>query len=129
VHETRLPTRWVDFDALAHVTHAVYPVFLDEAWDDFLSSRLGSFSDWPYVLVHVSIDYRRELRHPTPEVLVRTRVVEVGRTSVTFEQEVCGPDGTPAASARCVIAAWDAGARATRAITAAERAKLLAASP
>jgi acyl-CoA thioesterase FadM len=31
VHATRLQTRWTDFDTLGHITHAAYPVYLDEA--------------------------------------------------------------------------------------------------
>jgi len=37
MHETRIATRWTDFDALSHVTHAAYPVYFDEARDDLLS--------------------------------------------------------------------------------------------
>ena len=125
MHETRLQTRWVDFDALGHVTHAAYPVYLDEARDRFLGDRIGRFDDWPYVLVHVSIDYRREIRMPAPEVVVGTRVVEVGRTSTTFEQEVRDPDGYVAAQSRSVVAAWDRATRAARPISDDERARLL----
>jgi acyl-CoA thioester hydrolase len=124
VHETRLQTRWTDFDLLGHVTHAAYPVFLDEARDAFLRERVGSFDEFPYVLVHVSIDYRREIRRPAPELVVRTRIAEVGRTSVTFEQEVLEPDAEPAANARAVVAAWDADVRAARPLTDDERTKL-----
>ena len=93
MHELRIPTRWTDFDALGHLTHAAYPVFLDEARDAFLTAAVGPFADWPNVIAHLSLDYRREIRHPAADVTVRTRVAEVGRTSVTFEQEVLAPDG------------------------------------
>src|SRR6476620_5438463 len=58
VHELRLQTRWTDFDALGHVTHAAYPVYLDEARDAYLTETVGSFAEWPCVVAHVSIDYR-----------------------------------------------------------------------
>ncbi len=77
------------------------------------------------MLVHVSIDYRREIRSPASEVVVQTRIAAVGRTSVTFEQEVIAPDGELAASSRSVLVAWDAEARAAREITADDRAKLV----
>jgi acyl-CoA thioester hydrolase len=125
VHETRLQTRWTDFDALGHLTHVAYPVLLDEARDSFLASRIGSFAEWPSVIAHLSVDYRREIAHPAPELVVRTRVAEVGRTSVTFEQEVVGPDGAVAASSRSVLVAWDAGTRGARAIADDERSKLV----
>jgi acyl-CoA thioester hydrolase len=126
MHETRLRTRWTDFDALGHVTHAAYPVYLDEARDDFLTQAVGSFDEFSWVIVRVSIDYRREIRHPAAEVVVRTRVANVGRTSVTFAQEVVAPDGEVAAESEAVLVAWDTAERGPRAITDAERAKLAA---
>ena len=125
MHETRIQTRWTDFDALGHVTHVAYPVILDEARDAFLASRVGSFNDWPSVIVHLSVDYKREIAHPAPELVVRTRVADVGRTSVTFDQEVVAPDGGVAATSRSVLVAWDADTRAARAIGDGERSKLL----
>jgi acyl-CoA thioester hydrolase len=118
--ETTHETRWTDFDALGHITHAAYPVFLDEARDRFLQATVGGFTDWPCVVAHVSIDYRRELRYPFPTVVVQTQVVEVGRTSVTFEQELA--DG--AVHSRSVIVAWDPETRAARVVSDDERAKL-----
>jgi acyl-CoA thioester hydrolase len=114
VHEHRIQTRWTDFDALGHVMHAAYPVFLDEARDAYLTGTVGPFEEWPWVVAHVSIDYRRELRLPTREVIVRTAVVGTGRTSVTFGQKVLGPDGTHAVDASSVIVAWDEAERRPR---------------
>jgi acyl-CoA thioester hydrolase len=125
VRETRLQTRWTDFDALGHVTHAAYPVYLDEARDDYLTATVGSFDEFAWVIAHISIDYKREIRHPAAEVVVRTRVADVGRTSLTFEHEVLAPDGELAASSRAVLVAWDGETRAARAISDDERAKLL----
>jgi YbgC/YbaW family acyl-CoA thioester hydrolase len=124
VHETRLPTRWTDFDVLGHITHAAYPVYLDEARDAFLTSTVGPFAEFPWVIAHVSIDYKREVPFGVREVVVSTRVAEVGRTSVTFEQEVAGADGVVAAAARSVLVAWDGDARTSRPISDDERAKL-----
>jgi YbgC/YbaW family acyl-CoA thioester hydrolase len=124
MHETRIQTRWTDFDALGHITHVAYPVILDEARDAFLAGAVGSFAEWPSVIVHLSVDYKREIAHPAPELAVRTRVAEVGRTSLTFEQEILAPDGAVAATSRSVLVAWDAEARSSRAITDDERAKL-----
>jgi acyl-CoA thioester hydrolase len=123
MHEYRIQTRWADFDALGHVTHSAYPIFFDEARDACLAERVGGFDQWPSVIVHSSIDYRREIPRPAPEVLVRTAIAEVGRTSVTFEQEVLAGDEV-AATSRSVIVAWDGEARAARPITDDERARL-----
>lgn len=123
--ETTLDTRWTDFDALGHITHAAYPVYFDEARDRYVQARVGGFAEWPYVVAHVSIDYEHEIRYPASSVVVRTRVAEVGKTSVTFEQEVLAPDGAVAAVARSVVVAWDEEARGRRLIGDDER-RLLA---
>ena len=125
VHETRLQTRWTDFDALGHITHAAYPVYLDEARDTVLTATVGPFTEFAWVIAHVSIDYKREIVQGTREVVVRSRIAEVGRTSITFEQEVVGPDGEVAAACTSVLVAWDPGARAARAIEDRERALLV----
>ena len=124
VHETRLQTRWTDFDTLGHVTHAAYPVFLDEARDAVLTATVGPFSEFAWVIAHVSLDYKREIVQGTREVVVRSRIAEVGRTSLTFEQEVLGSDGELAAACRSVLVAWDRDARAARPIDERERALL-----
>ena len=124
VHETRLQTRWTDFDTLGHITHAVYPVYLDEARDAVLTATVGPFTEFAWVIAHVSIDYKREIVQGAREVVVRSRVTDVGRTSLTFEQEVLGPDGELAAACRSVLVAWDRDARAARPIDERERAAL-----
>jgi acyl-CoA thioester hydrolase len=123
--ELRIPTRWTDFDALGHLTHAAYPVFLDEARDAYFRATVGSFSEWPQVVVHLSVDFRREIRYPAEAVDVRTVVAEVGRTSITFDQHVSAA-GQLAATARAVVVAWDAATRAGRSIRDDERARLRA---
>jgi acyl-CoA thioester hydrolase len=124
VHETRLQTRWTDFDALGHITHAAYPVYLDEARDAVLTATVGPFAEFAWVIAHVSIDYKREIVQGTREVVVRSRIADVGRTSLTFEQDVLGPDGDVAAACRSVLVAWDREARAARPIDDRERALL-----
>ena len=103
-------------------------MYFDEARDAFLTETVGPFEDFPWVIAHVSIDYAREIVHPAREVVVRTRVAEVGHTSVTFEQQVVASDGEIAATSRSVLVAWDEIARTGRAILDEERAKLAKAS-
>jgi acyl-CoA thioester hydrolase len=124
--ELRVATRWPDFDALGHLNHAVYHVYLDEARDDALRRTVGDFDAWPNVLVHVSIDYRREIVRSVREVAIRTRIAAVGGSSVRFEQTVLAPDGEVAAEAEAVLVAWDPANRRSRAITDGERATLTA---
>jgi len=124
--ETRIQTRWPDFDALGHLNHAVYHVYLDEARDEALRNTVGDFDAWPNVVVHASIDYRREVALGVREVIVHTQIAEVGRSSVRFEQTIATPDGELAAEAKAVLVAWDPETRRSREITREERQRLTA---
>ena len=124
--ETRIQTRWPDFDALGHLNHAVYHVYLDEARDEALRNTVGDFNAWPNVVVHASIDYRREIPLGVREIVVRTRITEVGRSSVRFEQTIVTPDGELAAGAEAVLVAWNPETRRSREITQEERQRLTA---
>ena len=119
--EFRIQPRWPYFDALGHLNHAVYHVYLDEARDDALRRTVGDFNAWPNVLVHASIDYRREIALGVREVVLRTEITAVGNSSVRFVQSVLDPDGVVAAEAEAVLVAWDPETRGSRTITA-ERA-------
>ena len=65
----------------------MYPVYCDEARDAALRATVGDFDAWPNVVAHASIDYRREIALGTREVVVRTRIAEVGRSSVRFDRK------------------------------------------
>ena len=99
-------------------------MYLDEARDDALRRTVGDFTAWPNVLVHASIDYRREIALGVREVVLRTEITAVGDSSVRFAQSVLGPDGEVAAEAEAVLVAWDPETRGSRAITADERRAL-----
>jgi len=124
--ETRIQTRWPDFDALGHLNHAVYHVYLDEARDEALRNTVGDFDAWPNVVVHASIDYRREVALGVREIIVHTQIVEVRRSSVRFEQAIVTPDGELAAEAEAVLVAWNPETRRSREITPEERQRLTA---
>src|SRR5436305_760320 len=115
-HELTIATRWPDFDALGHLNHAAYHVYLDEARDDALRKTVGDITQWPNVVVHASIDYRSEVPLGTREVIVHTRIASVGRSSVHFEQTITTPNGGLAADARAVLVAWDPATRRSREI-------------
>jgi acyl-CoA thioester hydrolase len=123
-YELAIATRWPDFDALGHLNQAVYLVYLDEARDDALRKTVGDFDAWPNVVVRTSIDYRREIALGAREIIVRTQIKEVGRSSVRFEQMVSTRDGEVAAVAEAVLVAWDPEARRSRQITPEERQRL-----
>jgi acyl-CoA thioester hydrolase len=114
---TRVAIRWRDLDPLGHLNQAVYHELLEEGRGAVLS-RGRSF---PFVLAHVELDYKAEVRKDHGFVEVVTRVSRVGRTSVTLEERIEHADGTVAASGRAVLVAWDIDARASRELTAEER--------
>jgi acyl-CoA thioesterase FadM len=58
------------------------------------------------------------------ELIVSTKIAEVGRSSARFEQTVSTPDGEVAAEAEAVLVAWDPEARRSREITQTERERL-----
>ncbi len=122
--EFRIRARWSDFDALGHLNQAVYHVYLDEARDDALRRTVGDITTWPNVVVHTAVDYRREITLETREIVIRTRIAEVGGSSVRFEQTVLTPGGEVAAAAQAVLVAWDPATRSSRPITEAERRAL-----
>jgi acyl-CoA thioester hydrolase len=124
--EVRLQTRWPDFDGLGHLNHAVYHVYLDEARDDALRRTVGDFASFPNVVVHASIDYKKEIAYGAREVVVKSTIARVGRSSVRFRQVVLTPDGEVAAESESVLVAWDPAARSSRTIGDDERRALLA---
>lgn len=125
-HETRVAVRWTDFDALGHLTHSVVFEYLDEARDDLLRRLVGDFDAWPNVVAHVGADFRRELARGPRELVVRTRIAGVGRSSVRFAQELLAPGGEVAVDAEAVLVAFDPASRSPRPIGEDERGKLLA---
>ena len=124
--ERIVTTRWTDFDHAGHMTDAAYPVFFGNARGAFLTERVGSFDQFPCVLARIEIDYRSEIPFPNASVVVRTAVVEVGTSSVTFEQELVRSDGVVAAASRAVLVAWNPEERRSRPIDDEARARLLA---
>jgi acyl-CoA thioester hydrolase len=125
VPEARVPIqlRWRDMDMLGHLNQAVYHELLEEGRSALFES-LGERGRFPFVIARVELDYKAEVRrdHITADVVAR--VLRVGRTSVTVEQEIVRSDGVVAASGITVLVAWDPAARTSRALTEEERALL-----
>ena len=121
-HEKRIEIRWRDLDALRHVNNAVYATYLEEARDEWFVRVLGPGGNfWDYVLARVAIDFRRELTQDDDAVVVRTRLVRLGTSSLTLREEIVTPDGTVAAEAESVLVARDPATGRSRPLTQAER--------
>jgi acyl-CoA thioesterase FadM len=77
-----------------------------------------------YVLAHVDLDYRAEVRKDHGEVEIVVCVGRVGTSSFRLLHEIKLPDGTVAASGETVMVAWDPATRGKRPLTEAELAAL-----
>lgn len=127
IHETRIEIRWRDLDALRHVNNAVYATYLEEARDEWFVRALGPGGNfWDYVLARVAIDFRRELTQDDEALVVRTRLVRIGTSSLTFREEIVSLAGWVAAEAESVVVARDRDTGRSRPFTDAERADLSA---
>jgi acyl-CoA thioester hydrolase len=125
MHEKRIEIRWRDMDAYGHVNNAVYLTYLEEVRDEWLELALGSVSSsWDFVLAHVEIDFRRELRQDDVEIVASCRPIRVGRSSVRTREEIRLPDGTLSAEAEAVLVARDLEQGGSRPLTPEERAAL-----
>jgi acyl-CoA thioester hydrolase len=120
--ERAVDVRWRDIDALAHVNHAVFLTYLEEARDAFYAQLLGS--EPIYVVVRLEVNLRAEVRYPDRRVTVRIEVVQLGTTSLTTRETILTPSGEVAADARVVTVRWDADSHKPVPFTETERARL-----
>ena len=129
----RAQLRWRDIDQLGHLNQSVYHELLEEGRAGLmfdLASRtaaggVGSQPHGAYVLAHVDLDYRREVRKSDGEVEIVVWVASVGNSSFVLDHEVRLLDGAVAASGSTVMVAWDRAARSKRPLSDAERAALV----
>jgi acyl-CoA thioester hydrolase len=121
-HEKRIEIRWRDLDALRHVNNAVYATYLEEARDEWFVRALGPGGNfWDYVLARVAIDFRRELTQDDEALVVRTRLVRIGTSSLTFREEIVSLAGWVAAEAESVVVARDRDSGRSRTLNDTER--------
>jgi acyl-CoA thioester hydrolase len=122
--EHSVDVRWRDVDALDHVNHAVFLTYLEEGRDAFYTQLLGRDPD--YVVVHLEIDLRAEVRYTDRRVTVRIEAERLGTTSLTTRETIITPSGELAAEARVVTLRWDPVLHKPSPFTEDERARLAA---
>jgi len=120
--------RSTEVDFLGHVNNAKYQEYLEWGrfgWirdagltrDRFAHARVAP------VVVHVSLDYRREA--VLDDVLtIETALVEIGNRSLTFRQRVLREGGAVACDGRVVLAIFDLDTRQSAPIPEELRAEL-----
>jgi acyl-CoA thioester hydrolase len=121
-HEKRIEIRWRDVDAYQHVNNAVYATYLEECRDGWLERALGDAGDpWDFVLAHVAIDFRRELRLEDEAVVVSCGLDRIGTSSLTLREEIRTAAGELSAESEAVVVARDRENGGSRPLSAAER--------
>jgi YbgC/YbaW family acyl-CoA thioester hydrolase len=111
VFESRFRVRSYELDGFAHLNHAVFLNYFEQARFDVFEA--GGFPapdiqarGWGVYVVKIEVEFLKEA-HFGDELVVKSWVAEVGRTSMVFEQ-VASPAGAPdVVSARArVRAVW-----------------------
>jgi acyl-CoA thioester hydrolase len=121
-----VPLRHRDMDALGHVNQAVYHELLEEVRAAFFARTLPDLPFTGYVLAHVELDFRREVRIEHRRLVGECSVAELGRSRIELANRLLLPDGTVAVEGRAVLVAWDEQTRRARHLTDEERAALSA---
>jgi acyl-CoA thioester hydrolase len=124
-----LALRQRDLDALGHVNQAVYHELLEDVRRAFFHHTLPDLPFTSYVLVHVALDYRREVRIEDGYLIGECRVAELGRSRVELDNRLLLPDGDVAVEGRAILVAWDEQSRKSRELTPDEREALESAEP
>ncbi len=124
----RVQLRWRDIDLLGHLNQSVYHELLEEGRVALMAEIMRRVGDdqihGGFVVAHVDLDHRAEVRKDHEEVDVLVRLAHVGTSSIVLEHEVRLLDGRVAASGKSVLVGWDPSTRSKRALTERERAAL-----
>jgi acyl-CoA thioester hydrolase len=96
-----LPILWSDEDSFAHVNNVAYLRWCEEGRIAYLR-RIGLFPPVPPrgigpILASVTCHYRAQLTYPDT-IIVGTRVVRIGNSSIQMEQRILSGDGSKIAA-------------------------------
>ena len=117
--------RWPDVDAYGHVSHIALIGIAEHARSRWLDSLLEVTPDtWPYVVVHLNVDFRAPATFADRTVRARLQPTHVGRSSVRLDETLSAPDGRVLAQFETVIVAWDESGSASRRLTPQEADRL-----
>ena len=109
-HRTTLQVRFRDIDAFGHVNNAVYFSYIELARVRYLLEVLRSeepIQRLPLILARVELDFRSPIAFGE-DVIVETRVFEVGRTSFGMQHGMtAGPEGRLVGDVQTVLVTYD----------------------
>ena len=121
----RMAVRWRDLDHLGHVNFVVFLTYLDEGRTAWLSSVLGpTFEPDQYVVAHIEVDYRSEIPAGTEMVETVHLIEELGRSKITFREQLRIVDGPMVAEGKVVIVMWEPSQHCSRPLSDGERSAL-----
>jgi acyl-CoA thioester hydrolase len=112
-HKTQLRVRFRDVDAMQHVHHGVYLVYMENARTDYLRSVIGwaGITDQiGPIIARVEVDYQQPL-FLDDEVIVWTRVARLGTKSFdmvySIQRQVDGQTGVVVATGKTFLVAYN----------------------
>lgn len=104
IHDVEVQYR--DLDPRAHVNHAVYVSYMEQAKGRFMADEMGiELADINTVMRHLEVDYRAPVE-PGDTVAVAVRPAAVGETSFTLDYYL-SVDGEVVATGRTVSVRLD----------------------
>ena len=93
-HSMSIQLRWMDADAFGHVNNTMYFQYYDTAKMDYFRKVCHEITDrYAIVTVHLEADFMHQVYTKDEEVVVKSAITRIGRTSFTFCQELVGKDG------------------------------------
>ena len=109
-HRTTLQVRFRDIDAFGHVNNAVYFSYIELARVRYLLEVLRSdepIQRLPLILARVELDFRSPIAFGE-DVMVETRVSEVGRASIGMQHRMtANPEGRLVGDVQTVLVTYD----------------------
>jgi acyl-CoA thioester hydrolase len=106
-YQCDIQVRWRDLDALGHVNNATLVTYLETARTELWREQFGGGPDIPFVVAHVEVAYRRQIRL-NDRVTVGLRITDLRGARYTFEYRV-EANGELAATASTLMAHVAAG--------------------
>lgn len=123
----RVQMRWRDIDGLGHVNHAIALTYLEEGRDHFLAQH-GIRRD-EYVVGSCTLRFRGEIDPEQGAVTVECELDQLGNASFTTSERIVSDAGEVVVEAEFGLVLWDGERRASRPLSAEERASLEGVAP
>ncbi|MFN8215477.1 MAG: thioesterase family protein [Solirubrobacterales bacterium] len=123
----RVQMRWRDIDGLGHVNHAVALTYLEEGRDRFLAQH-GIARD-EYVVGSCTLRFRGEIDPGQDAVTIECRLDQLGNASFSTSERIVSDAGDVVVEAEFGLVLWDRARRASRPLTAEERASMEGVAP